>query len=371
MCNRDLNKRIRTVTGLVLMLSLFSLMTGCQDKPEEAPPLVLESGDDALEYSLTEVMRGTLEETVSIQCYYRKNEEQEVYFPVSGKQIRRICVQEGDIVKKGDLLAELAIGNIEDQIDELQYRIERNELLLSYIDADEELDIESRYNTMAYMSKHEEEDKEDYEADVQRMKDQNEQKRNSYRDAIEFDKKKLASLQAQLSQSRVYAKFDGKVNKIEKGLIGTTSNIEKCVMTIVDNQEGYFECKREDMLSYLTEDSYQMTVMFGNGRGDYELIPRDRESWGENQYFSILKGDNTEGLEVDDKGDIRVVTGRKENALYLPNECIRNAGDKHYVYVVNGEGLRDVVWVTTGLHGDGVTEIVEGLNEGDKVIRRG
>ena len=178
-------------------------------------------------------------------------------------------------------------------------------------------------------------------------------------------------LQGQLSQSRVYAQFDGKVSKVEKGLIGTTSNIEKCIMTIVDDQEGYFESSKEDMLPYLTEESYSMKVLFGNGRGDYTLVPRDKDSWGEKQYFTILKGDNVEGLEVDDKGDISVVTGRRENALYLPNECIHNAGDKHYVYVVTEEGLRDVVWVTIGLHGDGVTEIVDGLNEGDKVIRRG
>ncbi len=359
------------VAALLFSLGLFSLAGGCENKPEEAPPLVLENGDEAAEYSLTEVMRGTLEETVSIPCYYRKNAEQEVYFPVSGKQIRKICVQEGDVVKKGDLLAELAIGNIEDQIDELQYRIQRNELQLSYIDTDEELDIESRYNSLAYMSKRTEEDKEDYDTDIQRMKDQNEQRRNSYRDSIEFDKKKLANLQTQLSQSRVYAQFDGKVSKVEKGLIGTTSNVEKCIMTVVDDQEGYFESQKEDMISYLNEDSYYMKVMFGNGRGDYELVPRDKDKWGEKQYFSILKGDNTEALEVDDKGDITVVTARKENALYLPNECIRNAGDKNYVYVVTEEGLRDVIWVTVGLHGDGVTEILDGLNEGDKVIRRG
>ena len=361
----------KAILGLVFTLGLFSLAGGCENKPEEAPPLVLESGDEAAEYSLTEVMRGTLEETITLSCYYRKNAEQEVYFPVSGKQIRKICVQEGDIVKKGDLLAELAIGNIEDQIDELQYRIQRNELQLSYIDEDEALDIENRYNSLAYMSKRTEEDKEDYEADIQRTKDLNEQRRNSYRDSIEFDKKKLSNLQTQLAQSRVYAQFDGKVNKVEKGLIGSTSNIEKCIMTVVDDQEGYFEAQKEDMIPYLNAESYSMKVMFGNGRGDYELVPRERDKWGEKQYFSILKGDNTEALEVDDKGDITVVTAKKENALYLPNECIRNAGDKNYVYVVTEEGLRDVVWITVGLHGDGVTEILDGLNEGDKVIRRG
>ncbi|MCR5250130.1 MAG: efflux RND transporter periplasmic adaptor subunit [Lachnospiraceae bacterium] len=365
------NLKKRSLPGLVLTLALIPAVWGCGKKEEEAPPLVLESGDEAAEYSLTECMRGDLEETVSLTCYYRKNAEQEVYFPVSGKQIRKIYVQEGDIVKKGDLLAELAVGNIEDQIDELQYRIRRNELLLAYVDEDEALEIEGRYNNLAYMSGHTDEDKEAYDAELVKLKARNEQRRNSYRDSIEFDKKKLASLQGQLSQSRVYAQFDGKVSKVEKGLIGTTSNVEKCVMTVVDDQEGYFVSEKEELLPYLTEESYSMNVMFGNGRGDYELVPRDRESWGEKQYFSIKKGDNIEGLEVDDKGDIRVITARKEDTLYLPSECIRNAGDRNYVYVVTEEGLRDVIWVEVGLHGEGVTEILSGLKEGDKVIRRG
>ena len=177
------NGKKRLITGLMLMSALFSL-AGCGNKPEEAPPVVLESGDEAAEYSLTEVMKGTLEESVSLTCYYRKNAEQEVYFPVSGKQIRKICVQEGDVVKKGDLLAELDLGNIEDQIDELEYRIERNTLLLSYIAEDQALDEESRYLSLVYMSKKEEEDKEAYDEDIERIRKQYEQRINSYNDAI-------------------------------------------------------------------------------------------------------------------------------------------------------------------------------------------
>ena len=371
MSKRPVKSKVKLMTGLMFSMGLFLLATGCEDKPQETPPLVLESGDEAAEYSLTEVMRGTLEETVSIPCYYRKNAEQEVYFPVSGKQIRRICVQEGDIVKKGDLLAELAIGNIEDQIDELEYRIKRNELQLAYIDEDEKLDEESRYYSLVYMSKRSEEDVEDYDKQLQVSRDRNEQRRNSYRDSIEFDKKKLSALQTQLAQSRVYAQFDGKVSSVEKGLIGTTSNIEKCIMTVVDDQEGYFEAQKEDMVPYLTAESYSMKVMFGNGRGEYELIPRDKDQWGEKQYFAIKRGDNIDGLEVDDKGEINIVTARKENTLYLPKESVRNAGDRYYVYTVGEDGLRNVVWVEVGLRGDGVIEILSGLNEGDKVIRRG
>ncbi|MBR5421715.1 MAG: efflux RND transporter periplasmic adaptor subunit [Lachnospiraceae bacterium] len=372
-------------------LLLATLLFGCGKSEAEAPPVVLEGGDEAAEYSLTECMRGSIEETASLRCIYRKNAEQEVYFPVSGKQIRRICVQEGDIVKRGDLLAELSVGNIEDQIDELEYRIERNQLQLGYIDEQEAIDIESMYLSYvmgpkmpperydgeeddAYEERKklkEESDFAEYEYSIKKLKIQNQQRRNSINDSIEFDQKKLGVLRGQLASSRIYADFDGKVSRVEKGLIGSTSNVEQCIMTVVDDQEGYFECEAKDLVPYLTAESYSMTVMFGNGRGEYELVPRDRDQWGDKQYFSIKRGDNIEGLEVEDKGDMTVVTAKKDDALYLPNECIHNAGEKYYVYTVGAEGLRIVVWVEIGLHGDGVTEITSGLQEGDKVIRRG
>ncbi|MCR4642082.1 MAG: efflux RND transporter periplasmic adaptor subunit [Lachnospiraceae bacterium] len=379
---------LRKITTTLL---LATLLFACGNPEEEVPPLVLEGGDEAAEYSLTECMRGTVEETAALSCIYRKNAEQEVYFPVSGKLIRRICVGEGDHVKQGDLLAELSVGNVQDQIDELEYRIKRSNMQLGYIDEQEKLDIANLYlnyvtspkmiperyeneDDAAYEARVKQEadwDYADYEYSIQKLKTQNDQRRNSLRDSIEFDTKKLNNLRGQLAQSRIYAKFDGKVSSVERGLVGSTSNVEKCVMKIVDDQEGYFETTAADLMPYLTQESYSMKVMFGNGRGEYELIPRDKDQWGEKQYFAIKRGDNIDGLEVDDKGEINIVTARKENTLYLPKESVRNAGDRYYVYTVGEDGLRNVVWVEVGLRGDGVIEILSGLNEGDKVIRRG
>jgi hypothetical protein len=40
------------------------------------------------------------------------------------------------------------------------------------------------------------------------------------------------------------------------------------------------------------------------------------------------------------------------------------------VYILNENGQREAAWIVTGISGGGVTEIVSGLKEGDKVIRR-
>ena len=39
---------IKVKAGLILTISSFLLATGCETKPEEAPPLVLESGDEGV-----------------------------------------------------------------------------------------------------------------------------------------------------------------------------------------------------------------------------------------------------------------------------------------------------------------------------------
>ncbi len=358
---------------LLMPALVFVLCFGACGEEEEGPgQVILESGDDAAEYTLVECIRGDVEEIQTIACQYRKNDEQEVYLPVSGKRIEKVYVQEGDAVKAGDVLVELATGNMASQISELEYRIRRNELLLSYVDEEEDLELRGMYYAFAAMGdRATEDDKADYDKSVENTKTRNEQKRNGYRDSLEFDRKKLAQLRAEYAASRVTAKFDGRVNHVEKGLLGTTSNVETCIMTIVDEAEGYFEAQATDLANYINEDtSLKMQVFTGKGRGEYELVPKDYKSWGDKIYFSILKGENTDSLEAGTRGEISVVTNRKDDVVLLSSDCIRHAGDKYYVYMLNDEGLREVNWIETGIVGDGVTEIVSGLKEGDEVILR-
>ncbi len=347
------------------------LSFGCSKTVEDTPELMLEQGDEAVDYSLVECVYGDVEEKITVKCEYKKHGEQEVYFPVSGKLIDRVYVKEGDSVSAGDVLVELSVGDLESRIKDLEYSIARNRLLLGYLDEQQKLDEDSRYYNLVLTGQVDEDRKEEYDEQLERSRKQYEQRRNGYRDSIEFDEAKLRNLKAELSSSRVYAKFNGKVSKVTDRLAGSTSNKEKCIMTIVDDEEGYFEASSKDAEGYFHEgEAVYMKVISGKGKGEYELLPLNMDNWGDSMYFSILSGDSAESLDAGVKGDITVVTQSKKNVLCLPSECIHPAGDDSYVYILNENGQREAAWIVTGISGGGVTEIVSGLKEGDKVIRR-
>ena len=358
--------------GILFANAVLLGSTGCTYNRDEEPMVILDSGDDYYtEYSFVQVDRGDVRVTDSVKCVYRKNDEQEVFFPVSGKVITKVYVEQGDAVKKGDVLAEISVGTLQAEIKALEYRIARNELLLGYLDEEEQLDMQGFYLNYLYGSGQSDKDKENLEKNLDNLYDGNDSRRRGYDDELEFDRRKLSALRKEYASSRVYAQFDGKVSSVEEGLEGSTSNVEKSIMTIVDNSEGYFETEDADHIKYFNEgEIVQMKVSVGNGKGNYELLPLDMEEWGETQKFSIFSGDDTENLEVGTQGSITVVLEKHTGVLRLPSSCVHSAGDASYVYVENAEGLREVVWIETGISGEGMTEILSGLNEGDSVIKR-
>ena len=99
-------------------------------EPEDGGLLIMEQESEQLRYDCGEASIGDVVLTKRIPCTYLQKEEQEVSFSVSGRQIAKVAVRPGDTVKKGQLLAELAEDDGAERIEELEYRIARNRLLL-------------------------------------------------------------------------------------------------------------------------------------------------------------------------------------------------------------------------------------------------
>ena len=78
----------------------------------------------------------------------------------------------------------------------------------------------------------------------------------------------------------------------------------------------------------------------------------------------------TSGIEVGTSGTIQFVMSKKEQVLCIPVTTLNEADGKYYVYVVDETGMRQVKWVEVGLIGNTTVEILNGLEEGEKVIRR-
>lgn len=358
--------KLMGISSAAVLACSSMLLNGCTQGADE-PVITIENSNDAVVYNFINCTKEDVYLTTTIRCTYKKNSEQEVYFPVSGKLVDKVFVQKGDLVHKGDVLAELSTGNLEQEIAQLEYRIRRNELLLGYVADNEILDAQSiwlNYNLGKYWSEDARDDA------LEALYDRNDSTEQGYNDSLEFDRLKLQQLKNELAQSRVYATIDGMVYSVSDNLEGSTSNVEKIVMTLVDNAEGYFETSTKDYVGYFNEgEVVNMNISVGEGKGDYELVPSDMENWGDTQKFVLYSG-SVGNLDAGTNGNITVVLDYRENVLALPATCVHEANGEYYVYVLNEDGIREVKWVEVGLMGNTMTEIKSGLEEGEKVIKR-
>lgn len=355
------------------MCTAFAIIvTGCAGAAKQEEAVVVVSGDETgTIYTLEEVKKGEVVLSKSLTCVYVQEQEQEAAFSEGGKLIEKVHVQEGDFVKKGDLLAEVSVGTLEEDIAALEYRIAKNELQLGYLDTYEEFDLTSSYYTLAYHSACENDDVDDWEERNEDIQKSYTYQREDYQDELEFDRAKLNELRQEFENSRLYAEMDGTVYSVQSKLEGTTSVRDEVIMTIIDTSAGMFEMEEPEYAKYFQENErVKLEITYSSSAGEYEVMPYKKDTWGEKQYFNIYDGPDNEGIEVDTKGSIQMVLDRKEDVLYLPNECIYKADNKFYVYVLDEQNMQTACWVEIGLVGDTDTEIVSGLNEGDMVVKR-
>lgn len=346
-------------------MSIIAL-TGCTSTVEEEPLVVVEQEQESETYVLADVSIGDVVRSQRIRCVYKQTNDEEISFSVSGKRIENVYVKKGDTVKKGQLLAQLSGGNLDQDIDRLEYNIARNEILKKHAVVNEDLEISQRWvNAIAHFAN------QNVEEDVKRIQRNYRYLQEDYDDALELDRMELKKLKADKSAISVYAGMDGVVYSIEDHLEGATSERDKVIMTIIDNSECLFMTEDPTYNEYYSEgEKIHMSITSTGAAGDYEIVPWHMDEWGEEQFFSVVSGPDSDGIEVGTSGYMDVVLDKKENVLCVPKAAVNKAGEDFYVYVVGANNMREVKWVKVGVYGNDNVEIIEGLAEGDKVILR-
>lgn len=362
------NKSRRWTGGCILAAAV--LLSGCTAPEEEEPMVVVEQPREGSVYEVVPVVRGDIVHTQQVRCIYRQLKDQEISFPVSGRVISKVYVQEGDAVKKGDLLAELAGGNVDQDIERLTYNVARNEKLLEYVDINEELGISSLWVHYLFNTGQSEADRENLDRGIEALRQSCRYQREDYEDAIALDKLELERLQEEKRQSRVYAGMDGNVRNVKDGLEGFASAKDETIMTIIDNSQCAFVAESPEFADYFEEGERLPIDVIASVSGGFEVVPYKMEEWGDKQTFIVADEYDTSALKVGTAGILEIATERREGVLTVPLRAVKKADDRTYVYVLNEDGLREVKWFEPGIYGTDVVEVVSGLEEGDEVIVR-
>lgn len=347
------------VSGLILMASI----SGCALLPKEeelqAAPVLTEGETE--EYVMTQVVRGDVVVSDSIRVNYVPASSEKLSFPIGGEVVAHVYVEQGSTVKAGDVLMDLDLTEIDAQIQSQEQTLESLNLELTHLQQSEELDLAlaaltDEQNPNATVSSY---------ASVQAGY---EQRKTSMQNAIDVGNVRLEELQKQRSQRQLTATIDGTVTSLYSFEEGEATVENQTVATVSDMSDALFQAYSSNN-SLLTEGE-QYTVNC-NGT-DYAATALTGAQAGGNGlkadgiYLRLDQPDPS--LQQGDTGTVTIVREQSLDTLIVSSAAVQDNGGESVVYQLNEEGFREAVPVTCGLSNGEVTEILEGLEEGDTVI---
>lgn len=351
---------------LSVVLTQAVLFTGCSLLPEEKEVIkvVTVQPETVEKYELAQVTKTQVALTKSVHCTYSQLKEENLSFSTEGRRVKFIYVNTGDTVKTGDILAKLDVADLEADIADLEYSIERNEMLLRHTNEQKALDLELA--------------EEDYRAgamDVAAYEARKEQIEASYHDTIQNYEDvlyiaglRLERYRKELEGSILYAGMDGTISYIRSELEGSRISAGTTAITIIDSSKCAFRTTNMDDADYFTAGD--KVSMFNSNGTEYKttLMSAEEAPDTEHLYFALDTLDFE--LAVGTRATITLTLDERQEVLALPKNAVHHAGDTYYVFVEDENGLKSVKYITVGLAGDSMYEIVDGLAEGDIVIRR-
>lgn len=342
------------------VLATSQLLSGCGLLPEKEEPKiapVLHTYEQET-YNLVYVNRGDIVARQTIFCNYTQLNDETLSFPVTGVKVETVYVKPGDYVKKGDLLAQLELGNIDEQIEDLENTIKKTELQKKQSIALMEADITKQHiiSKETFLSSKESEQA------IRTIRDRYNNTIRSYDDSLYINKKKLDNLKEKRETHRLYAGMDGSISFIKKNLEDSTSKKDEPVITIIDSTATAFRAE-SPYASLINEDDKLIIKVRDKS---YPTIAKPSKEEENVIYFYLIDPDLS--LKIGDNGTTEIILGEKDNVLYLPRSAVRKMEDSYFVYYIDETGVQNLKKIEIGLEGDNKSEIISGLEYGDPVV---
>jgi RND family efflux transporter MFP subunit len=262
-----------------------------------------------------------------------------------GGNVMQILVQEGDIVKKGQLLIKIDDAMLQRSLDELNTRLI---FVKDVYERQKRLWEQKAGSEMQYL-----------------------QAKNNY-DALA---KKKKTLEEQIKDMRITAPFTGSVDmifpKVGEMLMPGRPAVKITDMAnvkiIANISESYLTTIRRGLPVKINLSDIGVTAEGKIVSVSKSIDPKNRTFRAEIRLKRIPKN-----LRPYQLCDVSINDVSKSNVLTVPLAYVQRSGDKSYVFVVDEKNMTARKrYIKTGLDNNTVIEVLEGLQEGEKIITNG
>ena len=187
---------------------------------------------------------------------------------------------------------------------------------------------------------------------------------------IAFQEEKLARLQKKNGANVITAPSDGVITYLADLKVGDEVTVNSYPAALADDTLCLVQCEylSEAQISemeqiYAIKDGKKFPLIYYPYKeGDFER--KSAKGEGVYTFFEVENADERISFGEDIK--VVMVKESRENVLILPANCIRRDGDKCFVYRYE-DGRRVSVSVEIGISDELNTEILSGIEEGDRI----
>lgn len=351
---------------IALLLFLLSVLCGCTKAPEEEVKIITEEASEGGSYSFVAVKRGTITNEIGINCRYAPREAIGCAFTGQDREVAEVLVERGDLVKKGQVIARQNVEEFEEQILEEQHAMEMAQIRIRQLQEMKKMELDIMKQTFEYEDE-DTRDEEAYRLNVEQIERMYEQQVVDLQDEITVHTLRIQEYQSYIREGTLTSPVTGIVSASHSDLVGQISKSSEDVITVIRSEDLIYESAELEKVTYLEPDkTYYVEVPKGDKMRVIEVkyLP-DAEA----EKLTFLVQTPNLQVTVGDSGTLWVEKEKKENTLYLPNDVLYIGAGKAYVYVMGENGVRKICYVKTGISDRENTEILEGLEEGDYVLR--
>jgi membrane fusion protein (multidrug efflux system) len=350
---------IKTNMKFIIISFAVFLLAGCgskdkkesaqpkQSAPAKQPPLPVE----AMIVSEKE-LSADIEIPGSLMAY----ESTEIHPELSGRLVY-LNVNEGALVGKGTLLAKLYDGDLQARIKSLDVQLKKSEIQLKIAQQTEE--------RSAKLLKIQGISQQDYDLTSLQV--------NNIMADIGIVQAQMGEIRANMTKLNIYAPYSGKLGlkNISPGAFVTPATIITTISE-VNQLKLQFNVPEKYGATIRKGQSVDFTID-GTQKNFTATVLATEDAIEENTRSlairALVKGNNAE-LFPGAFARVKIVLGKNENALMIPNNSIVPQGRKKLIFLAkNNKAISTEI--TTGVRDSINIQVLTGLKKGDTVITSG
>ena len=333
-----------------------------------------------IEVTVAQVTRGTVEKLVANTRAGTLNACRKANLsPGTGGQISLLTVEEGDSVKKGQLLLELWNDDLKAEVilAESQMKVAKARASAALLQAEIAKREADRMQQLIR-------DNAISDQDADKVFTEAKVKQASYKAVlteVQASQSRLGVIKAQLDRTRLIAPFDGIVAKINGELneyvtpsppgIPTPPPIEfldtSCFYVTAPIDEVDAPAVKINMDARVIMDAFGDTHFPARVRRiDPYVLDREKQARTVDVEVEFIDDEDGEKFLAGYSADVEIIIEVEQDVLRIPTQSLLD-NNKVYVYQPQSRTLQERV-VQVGLSNWDNTQVVEGLQEGDSVV---